>query len=186
MCHAETDTVDVESFDFNSFINSRFDTYNIHDSLDFIKTWIECDNGFDRWLLTLYFQKISSGQEYVLRALNLCSNLSTSELFSNIATAIFDMQLLPSAIDERRKAMKIAASKNVKLTEMAEQRIEAKLKAMVVNPEQGVYMALQLMTTLTESERRLMVQWIGEGRIKPGSVSLSVSEASSLKPVDLR
>lgn len=159
--------VDVESFDFNSFINSRFDTYNIHDSLDFIKTWIECDNGFDRWLLTLYFQKISSGQEYVLRALNLCSNLSTSELFSNIATAIFDMQLLPSAIDERRKAMKIAASKNVKLTEMAEQRIEAKLKAMVVNPEQGVYMALQLMTTLTESERRLMVQWIGEGRIKP-------------------
>ena len=159
--------VDVESFDFNSFINSRFDTYNIHDSLDFIKTWIECDNGFDRWLLTLYFRKISSGQEYVLRALNLCSNLSTSELFSNIATAIFDTQLLPTAIDERRKAMKIAASKNVKLTEMAEQRIEAKLKAMVVNPEQGVYMALQLMTTLTESERRLMVQWIGEGRIKP-------------------
>lgn len=159
--------VDVESFDFNSFINSRFDTYNIHDSLDFIKTWIECDNGFDRWLLTLYFRKISSGQEYVLRALNQCSNLSTSELFSNIATVIFDTQLLPTAIDERRKAMKIAASKNVKLTEMAEQRIEAKLKAMVVNPEQGVYMALQLMTTLTESERRLMVQWIGEGRIKP-------------------
>lgn len=162
--------IDVESFDFNSFINSRFDTYNIHNSIDFIKTWIECDNGFDRWLLSLYFRKISSGQEYVLRALNQCSNLSTSELFSNIATVIFDTQMPPSAIEERRKAMQIAASKNVRLTELAEQRLEAKLKAIVANPEQGIYTALQLLTTLTDNERRLMVQWIGEGRITPADI----------------
>lgn len=162
--------IDVESFNFDSFINERFDTYNIHDSLDFIKTWIDCDTDFDRWLLTLYFRKISTGQEYVLRALDRCNNLSTSELFSNIATTIFDTQMSLSAIDERRKAMQLAATKNVKLTEMAEQRIEAKLKAMVANPEQGVFMAVQLLTTLTNSERGLMVQWIGEDRIKPTDI----------------
>ncbi|MCM1142061.1 MAG: BREX-4 system phosphatase PglZ, partial [Muribaculum sp.] len=162
--------IDVESFDFNTFINERFDTFNIHNSLDFIKTWIECDNGFDRWLLTLYFKKISSGGEYIIRALEQCANLSTSELFSNIATAIFDIPMSSIAIEERRKAMQLAASKKVKLTEVAEQRLEAKLKAIVANPEQGVYTALQLLTTLTESERRLIIQWIGEGRILPNDI----------------
>lgn len=178
--------IDVEFFDFNRFINSHFDTYNIHNSIDFIKTWIECDNGFDRWLLSLYFRKISSGQEYVLRALDQCSNLSTSELFSNIATAIFDTQLLPSAIEERREAMQIAATRNVKLTELAEQRLEAKLKAIVANPEQGVYTALQLLTTLTDSERRLMVQWIGEGKIKPTDIQRIFPDLYYyLKPITL-
>lgn len=162
--------IDVTTFDFDNFVNSRFDTFNLQNSLDFIKTWEDCETDFDRWLLSLYYKKISQGKGYVNLALSRCTNLSTSELFSNIATAIFDTNLNSSAIDERRQAMQFAASRNVKLTETAEFHLNAKLKAIIVTPEQGPYMALQLLTSLSESERRLMVQWIGEGRIQPDDI----------------
>lgn len=178
--------IDVTTFDFDSFINERFDTFNIHNSLDFIKTWEECKTPFDRWLLTLYFRKISNGQGYVAYALNQCTSLSTSELFSNIATAIFDTTMSQSTIEERRKAMIFAATVNVKLTELAERRIEAKLKAIAANPEQGIYTALRLLTPLSESERRLMIEWVGQGRLKPSDVQRIFSDLYHyIKPLNL-
>lgn len=157
--------IDATTFDFDTFINERFDTFSIHDSLDFIKAWDDCEDEFDRWLLTLYFKKISHGEGYVYYALSECTNLSTSELFSNIATAIFDTSMTPANIRERRQAMQVAASKKVKLTEIAETRLTAKLKAIAANPEQGMYVVKQLLTALSASERRLMVQWVGNGQL---------------------
>lgn len=157
--------IDVTTFDFDTFICERFDTFNLHDSIDFIKKWNECDSDFDRWLLTLYYRKISNGAGYVNFVLSKCNNLSTSELFSNIATAIFDTPLFPSDMIERKRAMQLASSRNVKLTEIAEAHLDAKLKAIAVNPEQGMYIVKQLLTSLSESERRLMVQWVGDGQL---------------------
>ena len=162
--------IDVTTFDFDDFINERFDTFNLNDSLDFIKTWDDCEDDFDRWLLTLYFKKISHGEGYVNFALSKCSNLSTSELFSNIATAIFDTRMDANDIRERRQAMQLAATKGVKLTEMAEAYLSAKLKAIASNPEQGMYVVKQLLTSLSESERRLMIQWVGRGKLLPSEV----------------
>lgn len=157
--------IDVSNFDFETFINERFDTFSLHNSLDYIKAWDDCEDDFDRWLLTLYFKKISHGEGYVNFALSKCTNLSTSELFSNIATAIFDTSMRPADICERRQAMQLAASKNVKLTEMAETRLSAKLRAIAANPEQGMYVVKQLLTPLSESERKLMIQWVGRGQL---------------------
>lgn len=157
--------IDVTTFNLDNFVNERFDTFNIFNSLDFIKTWDNCEDEFDRWLLTLYYKSISHEQGYVNFALSKCSNLSTSELFSNIATAIFDMSMTQADIRERQQAMQHAATKHVKLTEMAEARLTAKLKAIAANPEQGMYVVKQLLTSLSESERRLMVQWVGRGQL---------------------
>lgn len=157
--------IDATTFNFDDFVNERFDTFNIFNSLDFIKTWDNCENEFDRWLLTLYYKNISHGQGYVNFALTKCVNLSTSELFSNIATAIFDTSMTPADISERQQAMQHAVTKHVKLTEMAEARLTAKLKAIAANPEQGMYVVKQLLTSLSESERRLMVQWVGSGQL---------------------
>ncbi len=162
--------IDATTFDFDTFINERFDTFSIHDSLDFIKAWDDCEDEFDRWLLTLYFKKISHGDGYVYFALSECSNLSTSELFSNIATAIFDTSMTPANIRERRHAMQVASSKKVKLTEIAETRLSAKLKAIAANPEQGMYVVKQLLTALSATERRLMVQWVGDGRLSASEI----------------
>ncbi len=163
--------IDVTTFDFDNFINERFDTYHLQSSLDFIKTWEDCESDFDRWLLTLYYQKISGNQGYVNFALSKCMNLSTSELFSNIATAIFDTTYSSSNIEDRRLAMNYASTKGVQLTEEAENRLKAKLKAIAVNPEQGMVTVLQLLTSLTESEKELMVQWVGEKRIRPEDIA---------------
>lgn len=178
--------IDVTTFNFDTFINERFDTFHLQNSLDFIKTWDECKTDFDCWLLTLYYRKISQGEGYVNLALSQCNNLSTAELFSNIATAIFDTNFQESYLEERRQAMQLAATKNIKLTAEAEQRINAKLKAIATNPELGIYTALKLLTSLSESERKLIVEWVGLGKIQPSQVQKIFPDLFYyLKPMNL-
>lgn len=158
--------INVECFDFNSFINERFDTFNLTTADDFIKTWFECTTEFDRWLLTLYFLKQCNHQGYVCRALAQCNDLSNAELFSNIATLIFNEALTDQAIKERRNALKEAAHHHVVITEQAEQKLRAKLKAIASDPERGYYTAVRLLTPLTDADRQLAIEWLGAGKIQ--------------------
>ena len=82
--------IDITNFDFDELIRERLDTFTLKSGVDFIKSWFDCETDFDRWLLTLYFKKISNGQGYIYRAVSQCASLRISELFSNIATLIFD------------------------------------------------------------------------------------------------
>lgn len=157
--------INVESFDFNSFVNERFDTFNLSTSEDFIKTWFECTTEFDRWLLTLFFLKQCNNQGYVCRALALCNDLSNAELFSNIATLIFNETLTDQAIKERRKALKEAVRHKVVITEQAELKLKAKLKAIASDPERGYYTAVRLLTPLTDADRQLAIEWLGAGKV---------------------
>lgn len=157
--------INVECFDFNNFINERFDTFNLSTSEDFIKTWFECTTEFDRWLLTLFYLKQCKNQGYVCRALALCNDLSNAELFSNIATLIFNETLTDQTIKERRDALKEAVLHKVVITEQAEQKLKAKLKSIASDPERGYYTAVRLLTPLTDADRQLAIEWLGAGKI---------------------
>ena len=157
--------IDVGSFNLRDFVNERFDTHDLKDSNDFVKTWLACETDFDRWLLAMYFRKISGGQGYICEVLKRCANLSTSELFSAIATAVFDGLASDEYIQDRRQALRIAARQGVKITAPAEQKVYAKLKAMLCGSPQDISMATKLMTDFTDSDRRLVTEAYGGGHI---------------------
>lgn len=163
--------IDVRSFNFEEFVKERLDTFSLNDGLDFIKAWFDCDSEFDRWLLSLYFRKISNDNGYISRAVASCSKLSKSELFSNIATLIFDDVNKEISISERREAMLLAKEHGVNITDFACAKLKAKLSAIAASPEQGgYYLAVKLLTSLTDQERQLAIEWVGNGKIAPEEI----------------
>lgn len=157
--------IDVADFDLKRFINEKYDTYSLHTSADFIKTWFECETDFDRWLLALYYMKVNQGKGYICAALADCSSLSTAELFSTIATKIFDSAYTDRDVDERRRALEEASRYGVKLTDIAEKKVCAKLSAMFCSEPETKYQAKRLVTSLTDGERRLIIEQYGRGTI---------------------
>lgn len=158
--------VDITNFDFDELIRERLDTFTLKSGVDFIKSWFDCDTDFDRWLLTLYFKKISNGQGYIYRAVTQCATLSMSELFSNIATLIFDEVNKEAYLQERRQAMIMAAEKGIKITDLAANKLSDKLKAIAASPESsGYYLAVKLLTPLTDAELQLCIEWVSKGKI---------------------
>lgn len=157
--------IDIEEFDFHRFIHERFDIYTIENSNDFINTWFECEDDFDRWLLAMYYRTICEGKGYICEVLSKCTTLSTSELFSKIATYIFDVSQSEESIRERRQALSIASRQGVQITEEAEKLVYAKLSAMMSGGPEARYTGIKLMTSLTNSERRFTVEQFGRHKI---------------------
>lgn len=158
--------IDITNFDFDEFVRERLDTFTLKSGVDFIKSWFDCETDFDRWLLTLYFKKISKGQGYIYRAVTQCATLSMSELFSNIATLIFDEVNKEAYLQERRQAMIMAAEKGIKIPDLAAKKLGAKLSAIAATPEsRGYYLAVKLLTPLTDVELQLCIEWVSRGKI---------------------
>lgn len=163
--------IDLTTFDFEDFVKERLDIFSLQDGVDFIKSWFECDTDFDRWLLTLYFKKVANPNSYIYRAISKCINLSKSELFSNIATLIFEDSNKEVSIKERLLAMKIAKEKGVKITELAISKLKAKLSAMATSLEYGgYYNAVKFLTPLTNEELQLCIEWVGKGYVLPDRI----------------
>lgn len=159
--------IDINTFDFEGFVKERLDTFSLNNGVDFIKSWFECDSDFDRWLLSLYFRRIAGNKSYIAKALAACTKLTELELFSNIATLIFDESNREQYITERRKAIDLARKYRVNISDIARHKLKARLKAIAVSPEQGsYYSAVKLLTQLTEEEMQLAIEWVGKGHVK--------------------
>lgn len=158
--------IDITNFNFDEFVRERLDTFTLKSGVNFIKSWFDCESDFDRWLLTLYFKKISNGHDYIYRAVSQCASLSMSELFSNIATLIFDEVNKESYLHDRRQAMIMAAEKGIKITDLAANKLIAKLSAIATSPESGgYYLAVKLLTPLTDVELQLCIEWVSQGKV---------------------
>ena len=157
--------IDIEDFDFETFVNKRFNTSNLNDSIAFVQTWFEYMDGFSRWLLKSYFLWNSTTPTYLTRVLRNCKTQSTSDLFSLLATQVFDEPQDEASLKLRRILLKEAQKYNVQITHLAEQKVKAKLMAMAADPERGCYYAMKYMTSLTLSEQYLMTEWVGQGKI---------------------
>ena len=169
--------IDITNFDFDEFVRERLDTFSLKNGVDFIKSWFDCDTNFDRWLLTLYFKKISNGQGYIYRAVSQCASLSMSELFSNIATLIFDEVNKEADLQERRQAMIMAAEKGIRITDLAANKLSAKLSTIAASPEfGGYYLAVKLLTPLTDAELQLCIEWVSRGKINRDEIKTIVPQ----------
>ncbi len=158
--------IDVAAFNFEEFVKERFDMYTLQNGSDFIKSWLDCDSDFDRWLLTIFFRRMSGGSSYIGRAVSQCAKLSKSELFSNIATLIFTCLNNDEFIAERRAAMILAAERGVKITDEARRNLKTRLSAVAANPQESYCQAVKLLTPLTNEEFQLAIEWIAKGQIR--------------------
>ena len=159
--------MDIDDFDFERFVTQRFNVRTLcEDASKFVETWLDCHDNFSRWLLKNYYLQKQGDDSYLDRCLLAMETLSTSELFSLLATSIFDEPDNQEATSQRNKLLREAAHKGTQITEMAERKVKAKLMAIATNPERGHYSAMKYMTPLTRSERTLMVEWLGMGYIR--------------------
>ncbi len=179
--------IDVNDFDFDMFVNKRFNTSDLHDGVSFVQTWFEYKDEFSRWLLKNYFLWKSSTSTYLTRVLKNCKTQSTSDLFSLLATQVFDEPQDDASLTLRRTLLREAQRQKVQITQMAEQKIRAKLMAMAADPERGSYYAMRYMTSLTLAEQCLMIEWLGQGKISKTDIQLLMpSLCSYLEPLGIQ
>ncbi len=179
--------VDVNDFDFDVFVNKRFNTSDLNDGVSFVQTWFEYKDSFSRWLLKNYFLWKSAAPTYLTRVLKNCKTQSTSDLFSLLATQVFDEPQDDASLTLRRTLLKEAQRQKVQVTQMAEQKIRAKLMAMAADPERGCYYAMKYMTSLTQAEQCLMTEWLGQGKISKKEVqTLMPSLCAYLAPIGIQ
>ncbi len=180
-------SVDVNDFDFDVFVNKRFNTSDLNDGVSFVQTWFEYKDSFSRWLLKNYFLWKSAAPTYLTRVLKNCKTQSTSDLFSLLATQVFDEPQDDASLTLRRTLLKEAQRQKVQVTQMAEQKIRAKLMAMAADPERGCYYAMKYMTSLTQAEQCLMTEWLGQGKISKKEVqTLMPSLCAYLAPIGIQ
>ncbi len=156
--------IDIENFDFDTFIYKHFNISTI-DKDDFVKIWFEYKDNFDRWLLKMYFLRKQEKSSYLQRVLENCKTQSTPELFSLLATQIFEEPTDNNSLQQRRVLLKYAKEENVQIRTEEEKRIEKELLTIAKDPERGYKVAMEYMTSFTILEQCLMMKWIGSGNI---------------------
>ena len=168
--------IDVTDFDFDVFVNQKFNTSDINDENSFVQAWFEYKDEFSRWLLKMYFVWRAEGRSYLVRVLENTCTLSTSELFSQIATQIFDEPQDDASRHQRLLLLKEAKKQKVQITSLAELKVKAKLTAMAADPERGPLYAMKFMSPLTLSEQCLMIEWVGQAKIDKNDVKALFQE----------
>ncbi len=163
-------SINISDFSFDAFANQYFGTFDLAN--DFIKIWFDpkYNTSFDRWLLVIHHRKKFNDTDYLSRVLRLCETLSTAELFSRLATTIFDEKISEKVIFERNLMLSEAAQHKVSITEFAEQKLKTKLCAIATDPERGYDVAVKLLTQLTQIEKQLIIEWLGTGKIDIKSI----------------
>ncbi len=179
--------IDIEDFDFEMFVNKRFNTSNLLDGLAFVRTWFDYKDDFSRWLLKSYFLWKNTTPTYLAMVLRNCKTQSTLDLFSLLATQVFDEPQDEANLILRRMLLMEAPKHNAKITQLAEQKVKSKLMAMAEDPERGCYYAMKYMTSLTQSEQYLMTEWVGQGKIDVKDIqALMPSLCSYLEPLGIQ
>lgn len=156
----------IDSFDFLGFVRDRFNVSSIDSIEDFLQIWEDNKDGYSRWLLKTYYILEHDDSNYLRRVLTKSESSSSSDLYSTISTLIFSEHPNSKTLSERLSALREGAKLGVQITSMAEKNLIAKLTAIAADPEGGYHLAMQYMSPISASEKRLMIVWLGEGKIQ--------------------
>ncbi len=162
--------VDINDFEFNTYIKERFNIVSLDGAQEFLQVWQGTSDEYSRWLLKTYYIFIHKDDTYLKRVLTKCHSLTSSELFSNIATQIFEEYQNGAALSERSLALCEGARLGVKITEMAERDVLAKLTSMATDPVGGYNTAMKYLSPISQGEKLLMVEWLGKNYITRNSI----------------
>ncbi len=157
--------IDIHNFSFYAYVEELFPLLCTEGPLGFIRTWTELRDDFSRWLICTYYLSKNGDRTYLGRVLRQCEARQTSELYSQLATLIFEEAPSDDFLQQRRTAMQEMARQGGRMQSSAEERLASRLDAMIAEPSCDMGQVLKYMTSCTDSEKARLVQWLGQGQI---------------------
>lgn len=155
--------IDIEDFTFEKFFNSYFHIDNLADYHVFLKTWFECKDEFEKWLLSKYYVHRFCNEGYICQALKVTKSYTNSDFFSAVALAIFKLENRHSHVEERALCLRSAAKHGVKLTEAIQKELCDWLRQ--IAETDGCSTAMQYLSPLTNCEKELALEWLSENLV---------------------
>jgi len=155
--------IDINNFSFESFFNNYFQIHDLADYNVFLKTWFECKDEFEKWLLTSYYSNKFCEKGYICEAIKNCKSYSNHEFFTSIALTIFSFDDGEMELEERNICLQQASLRNIKLSDATQDKLVEKLTKLSV--EKGYITAIRYFSPLTNAEKALALKWLGEDKI---------------------
>jgi len=152
--------INIIGFTFEGFFNRYFHIDNLADYKVFLKTWFECKDEFEKWLLSKYYVHKFCNQGYICQVLKATKSYTNSDFFAAVALTIFSIEDKDGCIDERNVCMKAAASHGVNLSEEVQDELCDKLQQL--SNSLGYASAIRYFSPLTDREKALAVEWLSK------------------------
>ena len=161
--------IDINNFSLESFFNAYFHIDELADHSVFMKTWFDCKDDFEKWLLcTYYLEKFCNHKSYICQVIRQCESYNNRDLFASIALTIFSCEEPFQYIEEREACIQFAIKHKINLTIEAETQLENELRK--IENQYGCVKAVRLITSFTNIEKSIALHWLGEGKISPNSI----------------
>ncbi len=160
--------IDVNNFSFESFFNKYFHIDDLADYNVFLKTWFDCEDTFEKWLLCSYYAQKFCQKGYICQAIRNTSSYTNYDFFASIALSIFDNDTGELDLEERMICLQQAAKNQVTLTNEVRSELSDKLKLLA--QQKGYTTAIRYFSPLTDEEKILAILWLGEGFVSRDDV----------------
>ena len=151
--------VSINNFKFDDFFNSRFDIHELANYDIFIKTWFDFQEQYDRWLLAAYYIHKFCNMGYICQALQSTHGYTNVDFVESLALTIFSLDEREDYLEERRASLREAEKRGVIISLEAQDLL--RLKVQEIADEHGYVTALKYITTATNMEKALLIEWIG-------------------------
>ena len=155
-----------EAFDFDNFVANQFSISSIDDYKAFIKIWFDNTTEFDRWLLAGYY--LNKHDDYISQVLRETPSYIDADFFRTMA---MQKTSIDSEMKIRRYCLNEAESRGVRLRNDVESLLRK--QDIELAKQQGHRYASSFFTAISTAEKKLAIQWIGDGLISPSDVKES-------------
>ncbi len=169
--------INVCDFSLDSFFNSYFGINELKDHNRFIDLWFNFPDAFRQWLLTSYYLAKVGDSGYLGQVLLASHCKSTSSLVSALVLNIFKTKEPEKFLKERSEIIDFIKTRNIKLTNEADRKVREELEAIATNS--GYETALQYNTGFAQSEKELIIEWVGSGKIDKSKIGGAFPELQS-------
>ena len=169
--------IKIDGFKFDEFFNSKFDIHELANYEVFVKTWFAFNDQYDRWLLAAYYIHKFCNLGYICQALQVTQGYTNVDFVEALELGIFDLDDKEQYIEERKIALAEAERWGVVISDEAQELLKIKLQE--IADTQGYVTVLKYMTTTTNTEKALLIEWIGERKLKTDDVKSIYSELST-------
>ena len=155
--------IDINSFNLTNFFNSRFGIHDLAHFEVFYKIWFGEKDTYSRWLLSTYYTHRFCNKGYICSVLRECNDYSNAEFVQHLLLAIFDEKHSEEELDERNTGLAAAASHSITVPENVQELLLQKLSEL--EEKRGAKYALQYFSIATEVEKKLIIEWLGAGKV---------------------
>lgn len=155
--------INIESFDFKTFFNDKFDIHALAGYDVFVKTWFENEHPFDRWLLTSYYLKKFCSKGYICESITNLNGFTNADLTQAIALTIFNLENPEDYLFERNAVLSHISKAKVVLPETIQQKLIDKINQVVETS--GYSTALRYVSLVTNAEKALLIDWVSHSHI---------------------